>query len=125
MRSLERNKVDIYYALYQELSPVLDEQGNDTGQTTPRYGKPVKFKIRVSASKGDTENNAFGKSLDYDRVMNTTDRSFPIDEYSILWVDTLPLLNEDGTTNTPHDYEVKRSAKDLNEWQFAIKKKVN
>ncbi len=122
MRSMERNKQNIYYALYQDQVPILDEDGNETGDYKTGYSNPLPFRIRVSPNKGESENNAFGKSLDYDRVMYTSDHSFPIDEFSILWVDTMPEIKEDGSTDTPHDYTVKRQAKDLNEWLFAIKK---
>ena len=125
MRSLERNKITIYYALYDANIPVLDDQGNDTGQTKQGYGNPVKFKIRVSANKGEASSNAFGVSLDYDRTMNTTDKTFPIDEFSVLWIDTLPTIKEDGSTDTKSDYTVKKVAKDLNEWSYAIKKVVS
>lgn len=124
MRSLERNKKTIYYALYSSKTPVYDDDGNDTGETIAGYSKPVKFKIRVSPSKGETEENVFGKSLDYDKVLYTADKTFPIDEYSILWIDRMPEINPDGSTNTKHDYEVKRVAKDLNEWLFAIKRVI-
>jgi hypothetical protein len=122
MRSLERNKQTIYYALYGVKSPVLDEFGNDTGETTIGYGNPVKFKIRVSPSKGETEETAFGKMLDYDRVMYTADKTFPIDENTKLFVDSIPVFNEDGTSASKPDYKVVGVSKDLNEWQFAIKK---
>ena len=52
----------------------------------------------------------------------------PIDEYSVLWVDTVPLLNEDGSlvkdeegnVVTPHDYIVKKIAKSMNSVSIAI-----
>jgi hypothetical protein len=122
MRSLERNKQTIYYALYGVKSPVLDEFGNDTGETTIGYGNPVKFKIRVSPSKGETEETAFGKMLDYDRVMYTADKTFPINENTKLFIDSVPVINEDGSSTSKPDYKVVGVSKDLNEWQFAIKK---
>ena len=45
-----------------------------------------------------------------------------IDEHSILWVDTLPHLNEDGSTDTPYDYIVRRVARSLNGVSIAIGK---
>ena len=44
--------------------------------------------------------------------------NIPIDEYSILWVDTLPRLNED----IPHDYVVKQVARSLNSVSLAVSK---
>lgn len=122
MRSMERNKQTIYYALYQGKTPILDDDGNETGDSKISYSNPVKFKIRVSPNKGDSSEEVFGKSLDYDRVMYTAEHSFPIDEYSILWINEKPEIKEDGSTDTSHDYTVTRLAKDLNEWLFAIKK---
>ncbi len=59
-----------------------------------------------------------------------TDNPPPIDEYSVLWVDTTPELNEDGTlvvneegqVTTPYDYIVKKVAKSLNGVSIAISK---
>jgi len=123
MRSLERNKVVVWYALYNGMQPVLDEWGNDTGQIAPSYSNPLKIKIRVSPNKGESQSQAFGLSLDYDRTMVGTD-NFPITETSVLWIDTLPIIETNGTTTTPFDYTVKRVAKDINQHQYAIKKVV-
>lgn len=122
MRSMERNKQTIYYALYQGKTPILDDDGNETGDNKVSHSNPVKFRIRVSPNKGDSSDEVFGKSLDYDRAMNTADKKFLIDEYSILWINTVPEIKEDGSTDTPHDFTVVRVAKDINEWLFAIKK---
>jgi hypothetical protein len=123
MRSLERNKITVYYALYIDRIPVLDEWGNETGQFQSGFSNPVKIKIRVSPNKGESQSQAFGLSLDYDRTMLTTD-SLPIDEQSVLWIDTLPVIENDGSTATPFDYTIKRVAKDINQFQYAVKKVV-
>lgn len=124
MRSLERNKINLYYALYSDKIPVLDEFGNDTGQTTTGYQNPVKTRQRVSPNKGNSTEEAFGLAADYDRVIITTD-TLPLTETSVLWIDTLPVIKEDGSTDTPHDYKVTKVAPDLNVKQYAIKKVVN
>ena len=54
----------------------------------------------------------------------------PIDEYTVLWIDTVPQVDEDGAlaTNdeneviTPHDYIVKKVARSLNSVSIAISK---
>jgi hypothetical protein len=130
MRSQEINKQTIYYSLYGSKSPVLDDNGDETGEYAISYSNPLKFKIRVSPCKGEATDQVFGKSLDYDRAMNTTDKAFLIDEYSCLWIDSIPQLNTDGTLKlgtddkplTPHNYKVVGVSKDLNEWMFAVKK---
>ena len=68
------------------------------------------------------QNRQFGDSESYDKVIVLDDKNIPIDEYSILWVDTLPTLNEDGSTETPHDYVVKQVARSLNSVSIAVSK---
>lgn len=54
----------------------------------------------------------------------------PIDEYTVLWVDRTPQMdeegnlavNEKGEVITPHDYIVKKVAKSLNVVSLAISK---
>jgi hypothetical protein len=68
------------------------------------------------------QNRQFGESESYDKVIVLDNPNTPIDEYAILWVDTLPHLNTDGTTDTPHDYIVKKVARSLNNVSIAIRK---
>ena len=68
------------------------------------------------------QNRQFGESESYDKVIVLDNLKSPINEYSILWVDTLPHLNDDGTTDTPHDYIVKKVARSLNSVSIAISK---
>lgn len=123
MRSLERNKQVVWYALYSGMAPVLDEWGNDTGQVAPSYSNPVKFKARVSPNKGSSSEEAFGIMTDYDRAIVTTD-NLPITETSILWIGIMPIIETDGSTLTAHDYKVVKVAPDLNVKQYAVKKVV-
>ena len=45
-----------------------------------------------------------------------------IDEYAIMWIDVMPILEADGTTKTPHDYVVKQVARSLNSVSIAVAK---
>lgn len=121
MRSLERNKKTIYYALYDDKIPIKDEYGNDTGQTRPGYHNPVKVRVRVSPNKGSANEEAFGITTEYDRVIIST-KKLPLTETSVLWVDTMPEIKEDGSTDTPYDFKVVKVAPDINVHQYAIKK---
>lgn len=122
MRSLKRNEQTFYYALYGEEVEEIDEEGNYTGESTIGYGNPVKAKANISASRGEASNEQFGVSLEYDKIICSCDMELPIEETSILWVDTKPVLDENGATKTKHDYIVKKVAKSLNSVQYAIKK---
>ena len=122
MRCLMRNKTPFYYAPYRGEIEIADENGNRTGEYEILYGKPVRVSGNVSAAQGEMQNRQFGESESYDKVIVLDDRNTPIDEYSILWVDTLPHLNEDGSTDTPHDYVVRKVARSLNGASVAISK---
>ena len=84
----------------------------------------------VSAAVGSIQNRQFGESESYDKVIVLDNPETPINEYSLLWVDALPeldndgklVLKEDGTETTPHDYIVKKVARSLNSVSIAISK---
>ena len=122
MRCLTRNKSKFYYASYIGETETIDENGNATGEYDVSYSKPVKTLGNVSAAQGEMQSRQFGESESYDKVIVLNDRNAPIDEHSILWVDTLPHLDEDGSTDTPHDYVVRRVARSLNGVSIAIGK---
>ena len=124
MRCLARNKATFYYALYTGQTEIIDEYGNATGQYSVNYGNPIKALGNVSAAQGEMQTRQFGESESYDKVIVLDDVNTPIDEYSIWWVDTLPLPNGDGSTDTPHDYVVKKVARSLNSVSIAISKVI-
>ena len=130
MRCSERNKRDFWYAPFQSSSNLVDEYGNELNETTVAYGNPVACKGNVSAARGETAVRQFGEYESYDRVIVMDDPNTPINEYAVLWVDSIPTLNEDGSlaTNndgspvTPWDYTVKKVARSLNSVSVAISK---
>lgn len=122
MRCMVRNKSKFYYASYIGETEIIDEYGNATGEYNLAYGNPTMIFGNVSAAQGEIQSRQFGESESYDKVIVLDDRDAPIDEHSILWVDTLPHLNEDGTTDTSHDYVVKQIARSLNGVSIAISK---
>ena len=122
MRCLTRNKQTFFYALHDKQTELTDEYGNVTGQYEVLYTPPVRGRGNISAAQGEMQSRQFGESESYDKVIVLDDIHTPIDEYSILWVDTLPLLNGDGSTDTPHDYTVKKVARSLNSVSIAISK---
>ena len=122
MRCMVRNKQKFYYALYIDTNELKDEYGNLTGEYEVLHGNPVEIEANISGAMGEIQVQQFGGSESYDKVFVLDNPNTPINEYSILWVDTLPHLNEDGTTDTPHDYIVKKVAKTLNSVAIAIRK---
>ena len=126
MRCMVRNERTFYYAQYIGKTDILDEYGNLTGESEIKYSNPVKVHGNISSAKGVMESRQFGETESYDRVIVMGDENTPINEYSVLWVDTLPHLEEDGSTLTPYDYVVKEVARGLTSVSIAIGKvKVN
>lgn len=122
MKCLERNKSKFFYALYDSEEAMVDEYGNATGEHNVKHGDPIECHANVSAAKGETSARQFGENEAYDKVIVLDDMNTSIDEHTILWVDTLPTLDEDGATSTPHDYVVKKVARSLNSVSIAISK---
>ena len=122
MRCMVRNKTKFYYASYIGKTEIVDEYGNLTGEYDVLYTIPREYKGNISAAQGEMQSRQFGESESYDKVIVLDDRDAPVNEHSILWVDTLPHLNADGSTNTPHDYIVKKVARSLNGVSIAIRK---
>lgn len=129
MRCLLRNMRTFHYALYEGKNEMEDEYGNRTGEYEVVYGTPVECRANISAAQGEVQSRQFGESENYDKVIVLDDRDIPIDEYSVLWVDTTPLiengklaLDERGEIITPHDYIVKKVARSLNNVSIAISK---
>jgi hypothetical protein len=129
MRCLLRNKRDFYYALYEGKNEMQDEYGNKTGEYELVYSNPIKGSANISAAQGEVQSRQFGESESYDKVIVLDNTEIPINEYSILWVDTVPLidkgvlvLDERGEVVTPHDYIVKKVARSLNSVSIAISK---
>jgi len=130
MRCMNRNKVKFFYALYVGRDPITDEYGNVTGEYDVKHGNPTEGYANISAAKGETQTRQFGESETYDKVIVMDNEAPQIDEYSVLWVDTEPQINEDGSLAvdeegnilTPHDYIVKKVARSLNNVSIAISK---
>ena len=130
MRCMNLNKSTFWYALYLGREQVKDEYGNLSGEYKLTYGNPQEFKANISAARGESQTSQFGENVSYDKTIVLDKGAVDIDEYSILWVDSTPQLNEDGTLATddngnvitPHDYIVRKVADSLHSRLLAISK---
>lgn len=119
MRCMNRNKVTIFYCLYEKDIPLRDTDGNLTGEKYSGYGKPIALRCNVSPAKGNAQVEQFGNLNSYDKVIVTEDVNCPIDESSVLFVDKPVEYTEDGPV---YDYKVDRVAKSKNSISYAISK---
>ena len=113
MRTLNRNKRQIYYALLTGEEKDFDEYGNETGEPVPIYGDAVALRCNVSAATGVDAVQAFGNFTNYSRTLCVSDPNCPIDEKTILWFGAAP--------HEPHNYIVTRKADSKNGILYAIR----
>lgn len=113
MRSLNKNKRPIHYALHEKDEPIFDEYGNETGESVPTYGKVIELRCNVSGASGEEVVQAFGGFTNYTRIMCVSDNNCPIDEQTILWFGI--------ATTEPHNYIVTRKADSKNGILYALK----
>lgn len=74
--------------MFESVSPILDEDGYDTGENEPVYGSPIALSINVSGASGENAIQQFGSTIDYDRVLVTCDLTLPIDEQTVFGLTT-------------------------------------
>jgi hypothetical protein len=122
MKTLERNKIRIFYAKFLTKTLLKDEYGNLTGEYDIIYDNPVEIKANVSAARGESTTRQFGEDEGYDRVIVMDHPKEPIDVSSVFWIDTLPEIKPDGSTDTPYDYIVKQIGTSLNSVSIAVSK---
>lgn len=116
MRSLNRNKRQIYYALYMGDTPILDEYGNETGENSPTYGETLSLDCNISSSSGEEAVQAFGSFTNYTRVICVADNACPISEQTIIWFGVDP--------DAPYNYIVTRKADSKNGILYALQEVV-
>ena len=119
MKLQRRNLKPIYYCLFKEKEPIIDEDGNETSEYKIVYHKPVRLECNISPSMGYAQAEMFGNLDSYDKIIITDNIECPIDENTVLFLDKRPKFTDD----TPdYDYIVKRVAKSLNFIAYAISK---
>lgn len=144
MRTLNKNKIQMWYALHRDSEPIykLDEHGNkivvytDTttdpptvyyekeGTTVEGYSAPVEFLGNIAFAKsGEAETTEFGVSLvDYEADVTVSLDYLPIDETSLIWTHT-PLVDNDGyAVEADADYRVLKVRPSLNECRYLLAK---
>ena len=119
MRNLKRNTRKLWYSNYTENVPILDENGDETGDYDNGYSPPA-FYASLSASRGNAYADMFGTNLDYTRTASTVE-NLPIKEESIVWTSE-PVLNADGAVDKDSaDYTVAGIADGINGLVIALK----
>lgn len=120
-RNATINTRAMFYALYGKKIEIGDEFEKRIG-----YFEPVKFNACLSTGQSNAEESPFGANISYDRVISTVE-SLPLDENSIIWINTKPTYLEDGSVDgSTADYKVAAPPLDgLNSLRIAVKKVSN
>lgn len=121
IKDLRENQTEFYYQTYLGKVEEVDDEGYETGRKVPSYSKPVKESAMISANTSEVELTPFGKDAVYDKMISTV-KKLPITETTLLFIDVVPDLDEEGNTLTKPDYEVVKVAKGLYQNVWAIRK---
>ena len=132
MRTLNKNKQTIYYALKTaretestEDKIIVDgeEVAIDEGGFTIEYSVPEAFSANISFSGGDSSDVEFGLDMSaYDAIIVCNTKALPITETSLIWFETEPpMAVNDGTSA---DYTVVAVRHSLNYTKAILKRRV-
>lgn len=113
MRTLQRNKRTIWYALYNGVTEVVDEDGNYTGEQEVSYGEPIDAKMNVSGGRGQAEIELFGVDNPFTRTAVTDDLTTPFTTDTIWWFEADPETD-------PHNYRCTGVSRTINQVVIAL-----
>lgn len=123
MHTLNRNGVELWYALRTGEEEVRDEEtGLLTGEHRMVYSEPVKTRMSMSVSSGANNLGSqgmvtldpYGITTAYTHRLTTHDMRCPINEESLIWIRKTPA---DGA----HNFKVVRIARSLTNLVFYVK----
>jgi len=118
LRTTQRDKRTIWYALYQGVSEVVDEEGNYTGEYTVSYSQPVKARMNVSGGRGQAAIEAFGIDNPFTMSAVTDDLTTPFTTDTIFWFGVTPGASYD---DVPHTHKCTGIARTINGLTLALK----
>ena len=131
MRDLASNSKKLWYATYQDKTPVYDENNDFTGDYTSGYSDPVMFRANLSATRGTqgftgtgASNEYFGADVKYDRIISTSRMDLPIDEYCLIWTKKPATNTVNGAEVIDYDkadYHVTAVAEGVHHMKYAIR----
>ena len=111
MRTTQRDKRTIYYALYNGVTEIVDEDGNYTGEYEVSYGTPTKARMNVSGGRGQAQIEMFGIDNPFTRTAVTDDLTTEFNTDTIFWFGVTPGAYAD---DVPHNYRCTGVSKTIN-----------
>lgn len=99
MRSLRKDKRKIYVSKRLPSIPILDSEGNPTGEYAKAYESPIMLSLNAKPITDLIEQQMFGEDLEHIlKIIYTTfdSKKMVISQYDAAWLDVVPngVLNE-------------------------------
>lgn len=113
MRTTQRDRRTVWYALYNGIVDMVDGDGNYTGEQAVSYATPVQAKMNVSGGRGQSEIELFGIDNPFTRTLVTEDLTTPFDSDTVFWFEANPLEEE-------HNYRCTGISRTINQVVIAI-----
>lgn len=122
MRNAKINQKGLFVVNYENTIPLVDENGDETGEKKVVYSCSQFFKANISGARGSTSNEVFGTDISYDKTISISVAQFKelkITENSVFFVDKCPEYDNEEPI---YDYVVSKIAETLNEVVIALSK---
>lgn len=117
MRTLEINKIDIWYVNPSEKVDVIDDDGYFTGETNIIFGEPKSTRLMLYPASGDIVERLFGTDTSIDMIATST--NLVLEEGTLLFLSE-PIDNFEET----YDYKLSKILKSLNNYQYGLKGRI-
>ena len=91
------------------------------------YSDAVEFKANISFNSGETQLAEYGLDVgSYNAIISADKGKFPIDEQTLIWVDSKPIYDAKTGLIKPEsaEYKVVAIKTSLNEERFILKKRI-
>lgn len=144
MRTLNRNKQKMYYALYLGKEPEyeLDADGNkillyvdsegiehykETGGQIDSYTAPIEFEGSISFGGGDSRDTEYGFDISsYSAILVVDKELLPLTETSVIWYENEPttVYSGGGADGKLADYKIVKVSPSLNVDKYVLQKVV-
>lgn len=117
MRTLERNKLKLWYVEPIENVEVVDSDGYYTGETKSSFGTPKVIYLNIYPYNGDINSDIFGKNKSFDMI--GISNNLDLKENGLLFLSE-PIVNK----YLDYDYTVSAIKKSLNTTQYGLRGRV-
>ena len=113
MRTTQRDKRPVYYAFFDGITELLDENGDYTGEYEITYSEPIKAYMNVSGGRGQADIALFGLTQTFSRTATTQDLDTPFNTEMVFWVECDP-------ETAPFNYRVAAISRTINQVVLAL-----